>query len=134
LQAGAAGGTCRCYKLNAVVDLTSPTLHTGHKIQQLFCFLNWKYGITTRIKLDEWLIGNTKINEEPDNRRHCRRWDQKTSWRHISSVDVAPRKRLCTFFYRIFPKIKHCLYRCPAEFSYKKPMTYWELCFWCMMV
>jgi hypothetical protein len=33
-----------------------------------------------------------------DNRRRCRRWDQNTSWRHFSSVDVAPRKRSCTFF------------------------------------
>jgi hypothetical protein len=29
-----------------------------------------------------------------------------------------------TFFYRIFPERKHCLYRCPADFSYEKPMTY----------
>jgi hypothetical protein len=49
-------------------------------------------------------------------------------WRHFSFVDVAPRKRSCTFFYRIFLKRKHCLYRCPADFSYEKPMTYWELC------
>jgi hypothetical protein len=46
-------------------------------------------------------------NEEPDNRRRCRRWDQKTPWRHFSSVDVAPWKTSCTFFYRIFPKRKH---------------------------
>jgi hypothetical protein len=34
------------------------------------------------------------------------RWeqsDQKTSWCHFSSVDVAPQKRLCTFFCRINP-------------------------------
>jgi hypothetical protein len=74
------------------------------------------------------------FNEKPDNRRRCRWWDQNTSWRHFSSVDVAPRKRSCAFFYRIFPKIKHCLYRRPADFSYEKPMTYWELCFWCMTV
>jgi hypothetical protein len=36
---------------------------------------------------------------------------------HFSSVDVAPRKRSCTFFYRIFPKTKHCLCRRPGEFS-----------------
>jgi hypothetical protein len=40
----------------------------------------------------------------------------ETKRRHFSSVDVAPRKRLCTFFYRIFPKRKHCLYRCPEIF------------------
>jgi hypothetical protein len=28
-----------------------------------------------------------------DNRRRCRRWNQKTSGRHFSSVDVAQRKR-----------------------------------------
>jgi hypothetical protein len=28
------------------------------------------------------------------------------------------------FFYETFPKIKHCLYRCPVDFSYEKPMTY----------
>jgi hypothetical protein len=27
-----------------------------------------------------------------------------TKRRHIFSVDVAPRKRSCTFFYRIYPK------------------------------
>jgi hypothetical protein len=64
----------------------------------------------------------------------CRRWDQKTSWRHFSSVDIAPRKRSCAFFYRIFPKRKHCLCRCPADFSYAKPMRSWELCFWCMII
>jgi hypothetical protein len=37
-------------------------------------------------------------------------------------------------FLQDFPKRKHCLCRCPAGFSYEKPMTYWELCFWCMMV
>jgi hypothetical protein len=31
------------------------------------------------------------------NRRRCERRDQKTSWRHFSSVDVAPRKRSCIF-------------------------------------
>jgi hypothetical protein len=30
---------------------------------------------------------------------------------------------LCTFFYRMFPERKHCLYRRPADFSYEKPMT-----------
>jgi hypothetical protein len=29
---------------------------------------------------------------------------QNTSWRHLSSIDVAPRKISCTFFYRIYPK------------------------------
>jgi hypothetical protein len=33
-------------------------------------------------------------------------------------------KRSSTFFYRIFPKRKHCLHRSPADFSYEKPMTY----------
>jgi hypothetical protein len=42
----------------------------------------------------------------------------ETKRRHFSSVDVAP------WIYRIFPKRKHCLYRCPADFSYEKPMTY----------
>jgi hypothetical protein len=28
----------------------------------------------------------------------------ETKRRHFSSLDVAPRKRLCTFFYRIFQK------------------------------
>jgi hypothetical protein len=32
------------------------------------------------------------------NRRRCERCEQKTSWRHFSSVDVAPRKISCTFF------------------------------------
>jgi hypothetical protein len=32
----------------------------------------------------------------------CERSDQNTSWRHFSSVDVAPRKRSCTFFYAWF--------------------------------
>jgi hypothetical protein len=30
----------------------------------------------------------------------------ETKRRHFSSVDVAPRKRSCTFFYRIFPPKK----------------------------
>jgi hypothetical protein len=38
------------------------------------------------------------------NRRCCERSDQNTSWRHFSSVDVAPRKGSFTFFYRIYPK------------------------------
>jgi hypothetical protein len=33
-----------------------------------------------------------------------RRSDQKTSWHRFSCVDVAPGKRLRTFFYRIYPK------------------------------
>jgi hypothetical protein len=48
----------------------------------------------------------------------------ETNRRHdvTFTVDVAPRKRLCTFFYMIFPKRKHRLYRCPADFSYEKPI------------
>jgi hypothetical protein len=44
------------------------------------------------------LMGNLSYNRW--------RWewsDQNTSWRHLSSVDVAPQKRSCTFFYRIYP-------------------------------
>jgi hypothetical protein len=37
------------------------------------------------------------------NRWRCERSDQNTSWRHISSVDVAPQKNSCTFVYRIYP-------------------------------
>jgi hypothetical protein len=36
------------------------------------------------------------------NRRRSERSDQNTSWRQFSSVE--PRKRSCTFFYRIYPK------------------------------
>jgi hypothetical protein len=37
-------------------------------------------------------------------------------------------------FLHDFPKRKHCLCRCPADFSYEKLMRYRELCVWCMMV
>jgi hypothetical protein len=35
------------------------------------------------------------------NRRRCEWSDQQTWWRHFSSVDVAPRKRSCTFLSNI---------------------------------
>jgi hypothetical protein len=38
------------------------------------------------------------------NKRRCEQSDQKTWWHHFSSDDVAPQKRLWTFFYRIYPK------------------------------
>jgi hypothetical protein len=38
------------------------------------------------------------------NKRRCEWSDQNTSWRHFSSVDVAPRKRSRTFWYRIDSK------------------------------
>jgi hypothetical protein len=46
-----------------------------------------------------------------DNRWRCERSDQKTLCCHFSSVDVAPRKRLCTFLYRIYPK-ENIVYAC----------------------
>jgi hypothetical protein len=39
--------------------------------------------------------------------------------RNFSSVDVAPRKRSCTFFYRIYPKENIVFTGHPADFSYK---------------
>jgi hypothetical protein len=36
-------------------------------------------------------------------------------------------------FLQDLSKIKHCLYRRPADFSYEKPMWYRELRVWCMM-
>jgi hypothetical protein len=45
--------------------------------------------ITTRLRaVSKWTTGKLL-----SNRRRCDRRDQKTSWRHFSSVDVAPRKR-----------------------------------------
>jgi hypothetical protein len=38
------------------------------------------------------------------NRWRCEQSDQKTSWPRISSIDIAPSKRSCTFFYRIILK------------------------------
>jgi hypothetical protein len=39
-----------------------------------------------------------------DNRRRCRRWDQKTSWRHFCSVDVA--EKIMYIFLQDFSKKK----------------------------
>jgi hypothetical protein len=44
------------------------------------------------------------------DRRRCDRSDQKTPWRHFSSVDVAARK------YRIYPEEKMFYTRRPADF------------------
>jgi hypothetical protein len=67
------------------------------------------------------------------------RWElraQTTPWRHFSSVDVAPRKRSCTFCYQDLSKRKHMIvYRAVLQiFHYEKPMKYRELCVWCMVV
>jgi hypothetical protein len=40
-------------------------------------------------------------------------------WLHFSSVDVAPRKRTCTFFLQDLSKRKYCLYRSSRFFSRK---------------
>jgi hypothetical protein len=61
--------------------------------------LRFEVFVGDRLRIESLQKGLQK--GEPDNRR---RSDQKTSWRHSSSVDVAPWKRLCTFFYRIYPK------------------------------
>jgi hypothetical protein len=53
------------------------------------------------------------------DRRLCERRDQKTSWRHFSSVDVAPRKRSCTFFYMIYPK-ENIVYTGVVQIFYRK--------------
>jgi hypothetical protein len=42
-----------------------------------------------------------------------------TSWRHFSSVEVAPRKRSCTFFSTGLFR-KHCLYRPSCRFFIRK--------------
>jgi hypothetical protein len=59
-----------------------------------------------------------------DNRRRCEQSDLTTSWRHFSSVDVAPRKRLCTFFYRIYPKKALSIPASCRFFIRKKSMRY----------
>jgi hypothetical protein len=57
------------------------------------------------------------------------RIDHKTSGRHFSSVDVAPRKRSCTFLYRIYSK-ENFAYTGRAScrfFIRKTPMRHREL-------
>jgi hypothetical protein len=81
------------------------------------CPKSFEQGGWCKCRTQIWLQPAMSI---PDNGRRCRRWDQKTSWRHFSSVDVAPRKRSCIFFYRNFPERKHCLCRCPADFCLKR--------------
>jgi hypothetical protein len=56
---------------------------------------------------------------------------RKTSWRHFFLCwrVVASRENMCTIFYSILEKRKHCLYiEHPVEFSSKKLMRYRELC------
>jgi hypothetical protein len=69
-----------------------------------------------------------------DNRRRCERSDQRTSWCHFSSVDVAPRRRSCKCLYRIYPKENIVYTGRPADFSDEKQMRYRELCLWCSLI
>jgi hypothetical protein len=71
------------------------------------------------------------------NRWRCERNDQKMSWRrrHLSSVDVAPRKRSWHFSTGFIRKKTLSIQAfCYVDFSFEKPMRYRELWVRCMMV
>jgi hypothetical protein len=84
-------------------------------------------------KLVDFLMLRTMVNLLY-NRRRCERSDQKTSWRHCSSVDVAPRNRLCTFFDRIYPKENIVYTGILPIFHTKNRSRYRGLYVWCLMI
>jgi hypothetical protein len=64
-----------------------------------------------------WCLSHFTMGNLFYNRWRCEQSNQNTSWSHFPSVDVAPWKRLCTFFYRIYPK-ENIVYSLPASCRY----------------